>query len=224
MTTAFTWGARRETASASSRRAWYTSERMLEHEPLVRARHLQEWLANVQREDDPWRSRFFSALPDDVRSPIDAASRVEWLPAALHVQLSDILAQAFGPARAHDYYRRAFAASLRGPVLGPLLRTGARILGLTPATMLRWADHGWRASFRNCGSISGKVLGPRLGRLEYGDLPAVCIASDPWLDSAQGSAYGALDAMGVSGVVRIDKSDRERGRMVLELEWLSGEA
>lgn len=192
--------------------------------PLVRARHLQEWLANVQREEDPWRARFFAALPADVRATIDSAGRVQWLPAALHVQLSDVLAQAFGPARAHDYYRRAFAASLRGPVLGPLLRTGARVLGLTPATMLRWADHGWRSSFKNCGRLVGKVLGPRLGHLEYCDLPPVCTASDPWLDSAQGSGYGALDAMGVTGVVRIDKSDRGNGRMVLELEWLTGEA
>jgi hypothetical protein len=188
----------------------------------VRARHLQEWLANVHREEDPWRARFFAELPSEVQRTIESASRVQWLPVALHVQLADSLEHAFGPARSHDYYRRAFAASLRGPVLGPLLRTGARILGLTPGTMLRWADHGWRASFKDCGSLAGTVIGPRLGRLEYRDLPPVCTASDPWLDSAQGSGYGALDAMGVSGVVRLDKSDKAHGRMVLELEWLSG--
>jgi hypothetical protein len=54
----------------------------------------------------------------------------------------------------------------------------------------------------------------------YADLPAVLTASEPWVDSAQGSAYGALDAMGATGVVRLDKTDRAHGRMVLEVEWI----
>jgi hypothetical protein len=191
--------------------------------PLVRVRHLQEWLANVAREEDPWRARFFEALPSRIRDEVEGAVRTEWLPMAHHVLFADILGHAFGPVHAHDYYRRAFATSLRGPVLGPLLRTGARVLGLNPGSLLRWAGHGWRASFRNAGSLTGVVVRENMGRLEYRDMPAVCIASDAWLDSAQGSAYGALDAMGATGVVRIDKSGRGEGRMTLELEW-AGEA
>jgi hypothetical protein len=189
-------------------------------EPLVRARHLHEWLTNVEREDDPWRARFFAALPPETRKTIEGTSRVEWLPAGLHATLADLVAEAFGPVRAHAYYRRAFAASLRGPVLGPLLRTGFRVLAMTPASMLRWAGHGWRSSFRNAGSVSGELLGPARGRLIYADLPAALTASEPWVDSAQGSAYGALDAMGATGVVRLDKSDRAQGRVVLEVEWI----
>jgi hypothetical protein len=188
-------------------------------EPLVRARHLQGWLLHVDREEDPWRARFFAALPDDTRRTIESSTRLQWLPAALHVKLADLVNEAFGPVRAHDYYRRAFALSLRGPVLGPLLRTGVRVLGLKPSSLLRWASHGWTASFRNCGQLTGEVVGPGHGRLVYSDLPDVCTASDAWLDSAQGSTYGALDTMGVSGVVRLDKSERARGRMVVDFEW-----
>ena len=45
------------------------------------------------------------------------------------------------------------------------------------------------------------------------------LAADAWLDSAQGSAYGALDVLGVEAIVRIDKSGRDQGAMRLELEW-----
>src|SRR6202041_693805 len=31
--------------------------------PLVRARHLKDWLTKVGRDDDPWRARFFASLP-----------------------------------------------------------------------------------------------------------------------------------------------------------------
>ncbi len=188
-------------------------------DPQVRARHLQEWLAAVAREEDPFRARFFAALPARTKAAIDGAASVSWLPVGLHVELADVLHDAFGAARAHAYYRRAFAASLRGPVLGPLLRTGMSLLGVTPATLLRWADKGWSSSFRRCGSLHGEVLGPGRGRLVYRGLPAVCVASDAWLDSAQGSAYGVYDLLRCDGIVRLDKGRRDEGCMQLELEW-----
>ncbi len=186
---------------------------------LVRARFLQQWLGNVAREEDPWRARFFEALPPADREAIESASRVAWVPVDLHVRLSEVLLEAFGVARAHEYYRRAFARALRQPPFDSLVATGLRVLGVTPVSFLRWSSHGWELSFRDCGAVSGEVLGERRGRLVYRDLPEVCIASEPWLDSAQGSAYGAFDLLGVTGIVRIDKSDRARGGMALELEW-----
>ncbi len=188
-------------------------------EATFRARHLQEWLDNIEREEDPWRAKFFAAVPDEMRREIESANRVSFLPVAYHVKLADILLDAFGETRAHAYYRRAFAGSLRGPFFGPLVRTGTRVLGLTPASFLRWASRGWDSSFRNCGSLVGEVLSPTSGRLHYKDLPAVCTASDAWLDSAQGSAYGVLDLLGTVGIVRIDKGRRSVGGLDLHLEW-----
>ncbi|HEY2513582.1 MAG TPA: hypothetical protein VGI39_22090 [Polyangiaceae bacterium] len=188
-------------------------------EPLVRARFCQEWLELVEKEDEPWRGRFHAAVSSDLRESIVGACRVAWLPVSAHVALSDAVAQAFGVARAHDYYRRAFALSLRGPVLGPLMQTGARVLGLSPATFARWAGKAYAGGFRNAGRIEGEVLGPGRARLNYFDLPEVCTASDAWMTSPQGSAYGAYDVLGVQGVVRLDHSRRREGKMVLDLEW-----
>jgi hypothetical protein len=67
--------------------------------------------------------------------------------------------------------------------------------------------------------MSGEVLSPGVGRLLYRGLPAVCTRSDAWLDSAQGSAYGALDTLEVGGVVRLDKSRRHEGRLEVTVEW-----
>ena len=99
------------------------------------------------------------------------------------------------------------------------MRTGKRLFGTSPGTFLRWAHRGWDVSFRSCGHLKGEVLRPGLGRLVYTELPAVCTASDAWLDSAQGSVYGSLDVLEVDGVVRIDKSRRAEGRLEIELEW-----
>jgi hypothetical protein len=135
------------------------------------------------------------------------------------VRLADVIHEAFGAARAHEYYRRAFARALRLPPFDSLVHTGLRVLGVTPASFLRWSERGWQLSFRSCGGVYGEVLGEKRGRLVYHDLPDVCTASDPWLDSAQGSAYGVFDLLSVTGIVRMDKSARARGGMALELEW-----
>ncbi len=191
-----------------------------ETEPLVRAGHLQEWVANIQREDDPWRATFFAAVAPEVLRTIERASRLDWLPARYHVLFADVMSQTFGPVRSHDYYRRAFAGALRGPFFGPIMRTGIRLLGLTPGSFLRWCTRGWEASYKNCGALHGFVLGPLRGRVVWNGLPDICTASDPWLDSAQGSAYAVYDLTEVTGVVRLDKSERASGTLALEMEWL----
>ncbi len=188
-------------------------------DPLVRARFCQEWLSLVAREEEPYKGRFFARVTEEMRQTIDGASRVAWLPLAVHVRLADIQLEAFGTARAHDYYRRAFSSSVKGPILGPLVLTGARLLGLSPASFVRWASRGYEAAYRNAGELAGEVLEARRARLVFSKLPAVCVASDAWLMSAQGSAYGVYDVLQLEGIVRLDTRERAGGKMVLELEW-----
>jgi hypothetical protein len=189
--------------------------------PLVRARFCQEWLANVEAQEEPYRSRFFAGLDAETRAAIDSATRVAWLPVAVHVRLADLTQEAFGAVRAHAYYRGVLAPSIQGPVLGPLLRTSARLLGISPQTFVRWSGRAYQAVFRDAGELVGEVLGPDRARLVYSGLPAVCTASDAWMVSAQGSVYGAFDVLGVDGVVRADLSARGEGGMVLNLEWIA---
>jgi hypothetical protein len=190
-----------------------------EGQPEVRAWLLRDWLVRVQGEPDPWRARFFEGLPAATRQTIESSAGAGWLPMALHVELADLMEAAYGPVRAHEHYRRSFATSIRGSMLGPLLRTGTRLFGTNPGTVLRWLHRGWDASFRNGGHARGEVVGPGRGRVVYEGLPEVCTASDPWLDSAQGSIYGSLDVLGYEGVVRLDKSRRAEGRMEASVEW-----
>ncbi len=187
--------------------------------PSVRARHLQRWLLNVAAEDDPWRGRFFEALAPEVRSEIEGALPEAWLPIAHHVRLAERMSDAFGPARAHAYYRRDFVRSLGRPPFASLARTGARLLGVTPGAFLRWSGRVYETVFRAAGAAHGEVLGQGRGRLTYEGLPAVCAMSKPWHESAHGSLYGIYDFVGKTGVVRLDDTRRDEGRLDFELEW-----
>jgi hypothetical protein len=192
-------------------------------EPLVRARFCQEWLVLIEREEEPYRSRFFALVTKEMRAQIEGAVPVTWLPMAVHVKLADIQLESFGTVRAHSYYRRAFAIDIKGPILGPLFATGTRLLGFSPASFVRWASRGYEAAYRNAGQLAGEVVGPGHARLAFSNLPAVCTASDAWLMSAQGTAYGLYDVLRVDGIVRVDTHERAKGRMVLDLEWGDGE-
>ena len=190
-----------------------------ETEPLVRARYCQEWLDFVSKDDEPWRSRFLERISPDLRATIEGTARVAWAPLAIHVKLAEILVDAYGIQRAHAYYRRAFAASLRGPVLGPLSQSAARLFRITPGTFARWASRGYEASFKHAGFVVGQELGPGRARIEYRDLPGIATGSEAWLQSAHGSAYGAFDFLRVDGIARIDLSGRRAGRLRLDFEW-----
>ncbi len=187
--------------------------------PQVRARHIQFWLELVERSDEPWRSRFFAALPPEVRAQTDAAAPGTWLPIDLHVTLADVLRETFGDARAHAFYRHAMKASLAGPLFAPLVRTAIRLFGLSPATCVRWAPKAWEASFRNAGTMTGEILEPGRARLVYRDLARVCIESDAWIESSQGSAYGVIEMTRADGIVRLDLSERANNGYSLEIEW-----
>jgi hypothetical protein len=186
---------------------------------LVRARLLQHWLALVAATEPPYPERFLARLAPATRELIVAAAPVAWLPAELHAELADVTLAAMGVKRAHDYYRHAFVASMDGPLLGPLVRTGVAVLGLSPAGFLRWADRGWDLSFRDSGSIKGEVLGPGHGRLYYRDLPRLCAASEAWVETMPSMNYGMLDLTRRSGVVRFLERDPANGNFTLELEW-----
>lgn len=187
---------------------------------MVRARHMQVWLDNMSREEDPWRKHFFALLPADVKHEVETTARLDWVPASYHALFADLVAEAFGPVRSHDYYRRSIASELRSPFWEGVVRTGVRLLGLNPGSFLRWAAKGWESSFRNCGTLRGEVVAPLRGRLLYEGLAPVLAASEAWLDSAQGSVYGVFDLCGVSGVARLDERGRGEARLVVELEWL----
>lgn len=173
----------------------------------------------MAQEQEPYRTRFFARVTPEMRAQIDGATRVAWLPIALHVRLADIQLEAFGPAGAHDYYRRAFVSAIKGPIFAPLLMTGVRLLGLSPAGFIRWSSRGHDTCYKNVGSMHGEVLGPYHGRVTFRDLPEICARSDGWVMSTQGSAYGLYDLLEMSGVVRLDTSGRAQGKVVLELEW-----
>jgi hypothetical protein len=185
----------------------------------VRARHLQQWLELVAAWQAPYAARFAQALNPATREQILQASPVNWLPGALNAELADILLSTFGSKEAHAYCRYAFVASMQGPLLGPLVRVGVALFGLSPAAFVRWAGKGYSLSYRDAGSLEGELLGAGRARLVFQDVPESWAASTGWAESMFSHTYGVFDVTDTNGVVRFIESDHAARRFVLELEW-----
>lgn len=139
-------------------------------------------IERIEREEEPWRTRFFDALPAATRTTIEDAPRLGWVPVDLPVELAEHVLTGVRTKHSHDYYRRAFADALRGPIFDALVRTGVRPLGVTPSALLRWRTRGGKRAFATAGRA-------RAARSRAA--AALCSGlhpSDGWLDSAQGSA------------------------------------
>ena len=79
-----------------------------------------------------------------------------------------------------------------------------------------------RASWQRYGRLAGRSLGPGRARLEFFELPQVCISSEAWVMSMLGTTYGIYDVLGVEGVIRLDTHGLEEGMAKLDFEWSEG--
>ncbi len=188
-------------------------------EPRVRAKHLQVWLSLAKRRLEPaLYERFAQAVPAPEWQRIEAALGSSWLPMELDVMLADVMLATLGPRACHRFYIDLTLEALGGPILSPLVGTWLRMFGADPSKTVQWWPKGWLGLFQDCGELSGEAVSERVARLHYMDLPAFCVASAPWVESLQSSAYGVFPFLNREGVVRLT-ADAPHRAVTLELEW-----
>jgi hypothetical protein len=188
-------------------------------EPRVRAKHLQVWLSLAKRRLEPTPyERFTAGVPSQDWQRIEAAVGSSWLPMELDVTLADAMHATLGPKACHRFYIDLTLEALGGPLLSPLVGTWMRMFGADPSKIAQWWPKGWTGLFQDCGELSGEPVSEHVARLYYSDLPAFCVASAPWVESLQSSAYAVFPFLKREGVVRLS-ADAPHRAVTLELEW-----
>ncbi len=156
--------------------------------------------------------RFFARVTEEMDGSTEPPAWPWKLPLAVHVRLADIAPKPSAPpGRTTITGARSRRLVGRGPILGPLVLTGARACsGSRPRRSCAGRRAGTRRRTGTQGELAGEVLEAG-ARLVFSKLPAVCVASDAWLMSAQGSAYGVPTAQlpkGSSGSTRASARGR----------------
>jgi hypothetical protein len=144
---------------------------MLRGMATIRAAQLQAQLQALEQLDHADASRIVAELEPATLQRITHATRVDWLPVELHLELAQAGLRLLGEQGLRDWGRASLARAMRTTFLGPIFEGAVRLFGLSPAALVRTAPSVYQAVFRDCGGLVAVELEERLWRVVLQDLP-----------------------------------------------------
>jgi hypothetical protein len=164
-----------------------------EREPLVRARMSAAALAAIEH-----------------------ASRLEWLPFEIDIQLVEAIETVAGERALREWSRSALLRTVDGPLLRPLVTAVTHVFGLTPSGLLTRAPLAWTLLFRNVGELRVTNSRPGGAVVLLLDLPPIA-TTGPFLRSIAGALEGLFALTRAEGEVELE--DFGAGRARFALRW-----
>lgn len=184
--------------------------------PLVRCRHLRTTLAAVA--GLPEGEAILKRLPRGLTAEIQRAYGMEWQPMEVELEVTRVIHQALGPARAREFAHDLLLVAFGGPLLRALVETALAVIGPDPAALLRWVPKGWNLVFSGVGRWELEGAGPSSVRVHLCDLPRGCL-DGAWLDTLEGTLRAVLTLAGVTGTVTLAAVDRSARRASYQADW-----
>ena len=162
---------------------------------------LPQTVFRLLRDGDP----DVAAALGDRYAMIDQPHRLGWVPADLYLAFLDEVRRGVGDAKFRTLYRDATLGTIRTKALRGFIETGIRLLGATPAGLLKWTPRLWNKLFIGIGDIE-HVAEP-VPHVIWRGIPPAFIASGTSVLAFVG-AFDALFAMTRhKGDVTIEKRD-----------------
>jgi hypothetical protein len=110
---------------------------------------LPQTVLRLLREREP---RVAESLGDRY-APIDEPFKLGWVSGPLYLALLEELRKALGDQPFRELYRDAILNTLENRALRGLIEAGIRLLGATPAGLLKWTPRLWNTLFIKLGQI-----------------------------------------------------------------------
>jgi len=174
----------------------------------IRGTQLKEDVAAL-----PWLGREASAevirrLSPGVLRQIEEASRVDWLPHALVVEIVRCIRDVSGEEAVRGWSRAAVNGALQGSLFRPFLEGVVAIFGLSPIAACKVLPKAYSAALKDCGELRVESIGPGRAELVLSGLPREA-RDRTWLISVAGGFEVIFDACKVNGRVELDFDDTE---------------
>ena len=139
-------------------------------DPAVRASHLKEDVAALSTLGHDLESRVRARVATRTLRVIEDATRVDWLPLELNVELAEAVFQEAGDARTRAWASASFGLSLNA-FFKPLMESALRLFDPTPHRIYGFLPRAWPTVYRNSGSVSVEEEGPSATRIVASQLP-----------------------------------------------------
>lgn len=188
-------------------------------EPRVRAWYMKGFIAGVDRQLAADARAIRAAIGEEALRRIDESISMAWLPLEVNVAATHAVIGRVGRARAEEFFPRMFQRQLQQGWLDSFVQTGLRVLGMDPASFLKWLPRGYPAVFDECGRITLPVLESSRVVVCFEDLPPLVRRDDLWLDAVLWGIAAVTTVAGREGRAQYGRRDPEGRWIEMEITW-----
>lgn len=171
--------------------------------PEIQARHTRSALEALRKLYPAAEPRVLERLSPLVRQAIEAASRLDYLPVLVDLEVTAAMRDEVGPQGVRAVAREGLRRTLNGNLLGGLVRLAVVLFGNTPSGLLRWSDRGYSQICRDCGTLRMVSATESEAELRLDRLPQE-LNLPSYLDAMAGALEAFFDLCEVVGDVSYD--------------------
>jgi hypothetical protein len=182
----------------------------------IRAGQLQEDLLALETMGSEAATRVLAELSPRTLRRISTATRVDWLPAELNVELAHAGLRVLGEAGLQRWGRASVVRSMRFSLLRPIAQGAIGLFGLSPGAFFRTVPAAYRAAYRGCGEMTVSEPAERVRHVTLAGVPPV-LRDRPFLVALAGALEGVFDVCEVEGSARLASEPGER--VEFEARW-----
>ncbi len=187
--------------------------------PAVRARHMKNLLASIERLPPEERERVATLVPEPLVDAVADATGVDWLPLETNLVVTRAVHGALGDARFRVFFRDQLLEAFSGPLLRVIVDAALRVFRVDATSFTSWVGRGWGLIFRECGAWTVERAGPGMARLRIEALPAACVHDEVWLRSVAHSLDAFWALARTQGECACVERELARGVATYELRW-----
>jgi hypothetical protein len=187
--------------------------------PQVRARYMQSFVNGLDRVPEQERHAIRSSLRPGTLEAIAVAPMLGWLPLAVNVECTKVLAERLGRERADSFFRDLILEVTNSPLLHGVVLEALRVTIRDPGMYLPWIGKGWNLLFRDCGRFSAKRRGDAGAILELRGVPPEALGERVWIDRIAVSLSALTELLGFQATVVASQIDASSGTVVFVASW-----
>nr|PZN18745.1 MAG: hypothetical protein DIU78_22310 [Pseudomonadota bacterium] len=192
---------------------------MSELQARVRA-PLTKAVVDLLKKQPPSVQAAVRAKAADAVERVELASRVDWIPLSIQLEILSALHTEVGPEGYDAFCTAHFAATVEQALVKSVFEGTIRVFGISPAALYKVFGKTWPVIASGCGviSIEGQAA-PSGTTLHVTELPMNEREIDLFVRGFRATFQGVLDVVKKQGTVVMRSFDRDAGKAVYFATW-----
>ena len=187
--------------------------------PEVRARHPQTLLRLIEETAPDAHAAVVAALEEATRVTLGGAVPATWIPMAIDIEVLEAASRHLSASALARLIEARQREEMGSALFDGFVQTALRVFGASPTNMVKRIPTGWTHLFRNAGWVEIVAAGRSDALARFHRLPAVCIASAPWMAALPVGLRTLYEIIGVKGTVECRIEDQDEGKALVTFRW-----